>query len=82
MDLEKSEFDKEEVEFLAHIIGKDGIKMDPRKVQAILEWPVPENLKDLQAFLGLANYYWRFIKHYSKIAGPLFHFTKKAVLFK
>src|SRR3989440_229865 len=82
VDLEKSEFDKEEVEFLGHIIGKDGIRMDPRKIQAILEWPVPENLKDLQAFLGLANYYRRFIKHYSKIAGPLFRFTKKGVPFK
>ena len=82
VDLEKSEFDKEEVEFLGHIIGKNGICMDPKKVQAILEWPTPENLKDLQAFLGLANYYQQFIKHYSKIAGPLFHFNQKDTLFK
>ena len=57
VDLDKSEFDQEEVEFLGHIIGKNGIRMDPRKVQSVLEWPTPENLKDLQAFLGLANYY-------------------------
>ena len=57
IDLEKSEFDKDEIEFLGHIIGIHGIRMDPKKVKAILQWPTPQNLKELQAFLGLANYY-------------------------
>jgi len=57
IDLEKSEFDKEEIEFLGHIIRIHGIRMDPKKVKAILQWPTPQNLKELQAFLGLANYY-------------------------
>jgi len=82
VDLDKSEFDQEEVEFLGHIIGKNGIRMDPRKVQSVLEWPTPENLKDLQAFLGLANYYRRFIKSYSTIVTPLLRFTKKDVPFQ
>ena len=82
VDLEKSEFDKEEVEFLGHIISKNGIRMDPKKIQSILEWPEPENLKDLQAFLGLANYYRRFIKSYSTIVTPLLRFTRKDVPFK
>src|SRR5947209_13998780 len=79
VDLNKLEFDQEEVEFLRHIIGKNGIRMDPRKVQSVLEWPTPKNLKDLQAFLGLTNYYRRFIKSYSTIVTPLLRFTKKDV---
>ena len=55
--------------------------MDPKKVKAILQWPTPQNLKELQAFLGLANYYRRFVAHYSKFATPLHRFTKKAILF-
>ena len=82
VDLDKSEFDQEEVEFLGHIIGKNSIRMNPRKVQSVLEWPTPENLKDLQAFLGLANYYRRFIKSYSTIVTPLLRFTKKDVPFQ
>ena len=60
VDLDKSEFDQDEVEFLRHIIRKNGIQMDPWKVQFILECLALENLKDLQAFLGLANY-WYFL---------------------
>ena len=82
VDLDKSEFDQDEVEFLRHIIRKNGIQMDPRKVQSILEWPAPENLKDLQAFLGLANYYRRFINNYSTIITPLLRFTCKDVPFQ
>src|SRR5438477_11423806 len=47
IDLEKSEFNKDEIEFLEHIIGVHGIKIDPRKVKAILQWPVSQNLKEL-----------------------------------
>src|SRR5438067_2538203 len=82
VDLDKSEFNQEEVEFLGHIIGKNGIHMDLRKVQSVLEWPTPKNLKDLQAFLGLANYYRRFIKSYSTIVTLLLRFTKKDVPFQ
>ena len=55
--LEKSEFHKEEVKFLGHIVGTNGIRMDPKKVQAVLEWPVPKNLRDVQSFTGFCNYY-------------------------
>ena len=47
IDLEKSEFDKDEIEFLGHIIGIHGIRMDPKKVKAILQWLTPQNLKEL-----------------------------------
>ena len=47
IELEKSEFHREEVEFLGHIVGINGVRMDLKKVQAVLEWPVPKNLRDV-----------------------------------
>jgi hypothetical protein len=66
-----------EVEMLGLIIGPEGIKMDPKKYEAVIDWPVPEKVKDIQFFLGLANYYRRFIKDFSKIAAPLHKLTRK-----
>ncbi|KAJ9525182.1 hypothetical protein QJQ45_020705, partial [Haematococcus lacustris] len=59
--LAKCEFNKTQLAFLGHIVGSSGIAVDPTKVQVVREWPTPRNLKDLQAFLGLANYFRRFI---------------------
>src|SRR5438552_62745 len=59
------------VEYLRHIIGPDGIKPTPALIRAIVDFPQPRTLKELQSFLGLANYYRKFIKNYSKIALPL-----------
>ena len=55
--LEKCRFRVKEVDFLGMIVSCDGIKMDPEKVSAILEWPEPVNVKQVQAFLGLGNFY-------------------------
>ena len=74
---EKCEFHKKEVSFLGSIISTEGIRMDPEKIRAIMEWPQPIKLKELQAFLGFANYYRRFIKGYSKTAEPLTQLTQK-----
>lgn len=82
VELEKCDFSTTEIEFLGSILSTTGVRMDSKKVQAVLDWPQPKNVKDLQAFLGLANYYRRFIKNYSKIAGPLFRFTKKGQPFQ
>src|SRR5271165_6990236 len=68
---EKCEFHKDAVEFLGFIVGKDGISMAPDKVETVLAWPTPESVKDIQAFLGFANFYRRFIKDFSRIAHPL-----------
>jgi len=68
---EKCVFSVEEVEFLGLFIGKDGIKMDQGKTTAIEEWPVPRKVKDVQRFLGLANFYRRFVEGFSKIAAPM-----------
>ena len=59
---EKCEFDRQHVKYLGPIIGVEGIQMDKVKVEAIQEWPTPERLRDVMAFLGFANIYRRFIK--------------------
>ncbi|MEI6371517.1 MAG: reverse transcriptase domain-containing protein [Nostocales cyanobacterium ELA608] len=69
--LSKSELCREEVEFLGHYVGKNGIRVMQDKIEAIQQWPQPKNLKELRAFLGLAGYYRRFVKGYSDIALPL-----------
>src|SRR5829696_7248203 len=77
----KCEFFKEAVEYLGHIISSQGIATDPKKVEAVQKWPVPANLKDVQSFLGLCNYYCQFIQDYSKIAAPLTDLTHKDMPF-
>lgn len=78
----KCKFHKEEVKFLGFIVGRHGIKMDPEKIRAILEWPIPTTVKEVQAFLGFANFYRRFVGGYSKIAEPLTRLTKKDLEFE
>ena len=73
----KCEFFKESIEFLGHVISAEGIAVDPNKIQVIKEWPTPRHVKDIQAFLGLCNYYWRFVENYSKTATPLSDLTHK-----
>ena len=77
LKLEKCEFFQSEVPFLGSIVGRFGIKPDPAKIKSVVEWPEPKNLKELQSFLGLANYYRRFIEGYSRITIPLTALTKK-----
>jgi transposase InsO family protein len=60
------------VDYLGHTVTGEGIGVDPRKVQAITDWPAPANQQQLYSFLGLANYYRRFIHDYAKIALPLY----------
>jgi len=79
---EKCEFHKIEVKYLELIIGADGIKMDPSKVETVKAWPPPEKLRDVRAFLGFANFYCRFVKGYSKVVEPLIWLTRKGQPFK
>ena len=64
------------------IIGPDGIKMDPKKVEAIMAWPVPTKVKEVQSFLGLANFYRHFVNNFSKVAKPLHELTCKDMEWK
>ena len=75
--LSKCQFSVKKTEFLGYIIEPGGITTDPRKVQAIVEWDTPRNVKDVQSFLEFANFYRRFIKEYSKIVEPLTSLTHK-----
>ena len=74
---EKCEFEKTEIEYLGLVIREGEICMDPAKVEAVRNWPVPKTLRDIRGFIGFANFYRRFIKDFSKIARPLHDLTKK-----
>jgi len=74
---EKCEFEKEEIEYLGLIIREGQVKMDPGKVDAIRNWPVPKSLREVRGFLGFSNFYQWFIQYFSKIARPLHDLTKK-----
>ncbi|KAJ9504785.1 hypothetical protein QJQ45_007281 [Haematococcus lacustris] len=69
--LSKCSFLRAMLKFLGHIVGKDGIAVDPAKVEAIHSWPVPQTLLALQGFLGAANYVRRFVLGFSMLAAPL-----------
>ncbi|CDO77972.1 hypothetical protein BN946_scf184861.g1 [Trametes cinnabarina] len=72
---EKCEFETQQTEYLGHIISPGKVQMDPRKVAGVTEWPTPRCKRDLQAFLGFATFYRRFIKDFAKIATPLNRLT-------
>lgn len=74
---EKCEFSVDKTEFLGFIIGKDGVQMAMDKVNSVLSWPEPTRLREVQQFLGFANFYRRFISGYSRIIQPLTKLLKK-----
>jgi hypothetical protein len=74
---EKCEFEKTKIEYLGLIISENHVEMDKVKVQGILDWPTPQKVKDVQAFLGFANFYRQFVKNFSEIARPLTQLTRK-----
>ena len=77
----KCSFVKQRIEYLGHVVTPEGIFPDPGKVEVVKNFPTPASLKELKSFLGLANYYRRFIKGFSEIASPLNALTKKGVKF-
>ena len=69
--MSKCEFWLREVSFLRHIVSEEGIRVDPSKIEVILEWKPPRNVTKVHSFLGLAGYYRRFVKGFSMTAAPM-----------
>ena len=82
LKLKKCEFHVQETKFLGHWITTEGIQMEKTKIQAILDWPKLQNTKEVQQFVGLINYYCKFLKGYSTIMALLFKLLKKDCKFK
>ena len=78
LKLSKCSFAQKRIKFLGHIIEQGRVQMDPIKVKVIQEWQAPTNVSELRSFLGLANYYRKFVKDYSGIATPLTELLKKS----
>ncbi|XP_043710365.1 uncharacterized mitochondrial protein AtMg00860-like [Telopea speciosissima] len=72
----------QQVAFLGHLVSTKGIEVDPGKVQSVVDWETPKNVADIRSFLGLAGYYRRFIKNFSKISAPMTRLTQKGVKFE
>ena len=77
----KCDFWLEEVQFLGHLVNREGIKVDLPNVDAVMKWQTPKTPTEIRSFLGLAGYYRRFIQDFSKIAAPLTRLTRKGETF-
>jgi len=76
----KCEFHITSCEYLRYMLSPEGLTMAPYKVQIIQDWPEPRKVKDIQSFLGFANFYQHFIYGYSEITVPLMHLTRKGTI--
>jgi len=77
--LKKCVWKVRKIRFLGVVIGPNGIKMEKEKVDRVLSWPEPKNMKDIRKFLGLTNYYRKFIKDFARVARPINVLTRKDV---
>ena len=75
--LGKCTFHTDTIEYLGFIVSPAGLTMDPEKTKVVHDWPVPKNVKDIQSFVGFANFYRRFIANYSDIITPMNRLTRK-----
>jgi len=75
--MSKCHFAQRQLRYLGRVISEDGVATDPDKINAVLHWPVPQSVKELRSFLGLAGYYRRFVKHFGIISKPLTNLLRK-----
>ena len=80
--LSKCEFWLNEVSFLGHLVSEEGIRVNPRKIEVIIEWKPLRNVTEVRSFLGLAGYYRRFVKGFSMTATPMTRLLQKNVKFE
>jgi hypothetical protein len=80
-NLSKCDFFKKQVHYLGHVISEEGVAVDPDKIKSIMDWPTPKDVYDIRFFMGLAGYYRRFIKGFSKIGCPITTLKKKGFKF-
>jgi hypothetical protein len=80
--LSKCSFFQKKIHYLGHIISGEGIFVDPYKVKAIMEWPMPKNAHKVRSFMGLVDYYYRFVEGFSKIAKPITTLQRKGVRYE
>jgi len=73
----KCEFFKDHIQYLGHVISKDGISVDPDKIKAIINWPIPKDVPEVRSFMGITGYYRKFIEVFSKITNPINSLQKK-----
>ncbi|XP_070035597.1 uncharacterized mitochondrial protein AtMg00860-like [Nicotiana tomentosiformis] len=78
----KCEFWLEPVVFFGHIVSGEGIKVDPKKIEAVQNWHRPASATEIRSFLGLAGYYHRFVEGFSSIAAPLTKLTQNGAPFR
>ena len=77
--VEKCFFEQSSIKYLSIIISENKVQMDEEKLSEVLEWPVPTKVKQVQVFLGFANFYCRFIKNFAKISKLLSDLTKNSI---
>jgi hypothetical protein len=70
---------QKKIHYLGHVISEEGVVLDSNKIRSIMEWPTPKNVLDIISFMGLAGYYRRFIKGFSKIGCPITNLQRKGL---
>ena len=73
----KFDFFKDKIQYLGHVVNKEGILVDPKKIKEIEDWPVPKDVTDVRSFMGITGYYRRFIKGFLRIANHITYLQKK-----
>ena len=80
--LSKCDFLLKKVSFLGHIVSAEGKRVDPAKIEAVMNWKSPQNVTEVKSFLGLAGYYRRFVRGFSVIASPFTKLLRKGIKFE